>query len=177
MTVVNRDPGATVTDASLVMAVGVPGEDIGTVADAGAVQVFGPCSAPGVADRWVEAGNGAGMPGTPTAAQNRGTSLYGTRANLSIGMPCGPGAHGSLRTMPWANATGGTVRPHLCTGHGRPPGCGAALRHVRSMSGGSTGGAAARPPSCTGTGRRRSGDRAEFLMRIPNTAPTLGNGH
>ncbi|MEU9455712.1 hypothetical protein [Streptomyces sp. NPDC048277] len=36
-------------------------------------------------------------PGTPTAAQAAGTSLYGTRANLYIGMPYGPGAYGSLR--------------------------------------------------------------------------------
>ncbi|WP_369225490.1 FG-GAP repeat protein [Streptomyces sp. R39] len=59
---VNRDPGATATDESLVMAVGVPGEDIGTVADAGAVQVFGLRGTPGAADRWVEAGNTARGP-------------------------------------------------------------------------------------------------------------------
>ncbi|MER6631753.1 S8 family serine peptidase [Streptomyces sp. NPDC000987] len=109
--VVNRDPGSTVTDATLVMAVGVPGEDIGTVTDAGAVQVFGLYSAPGVTDRWIEAGNNSGMPGTPTAGQSTGTSLHGTRANLYIGMPYGPGAYGSLYAMPWANVTGGTVQP------------------------------------------------------------------
>ncbi|MFF4312321.1 S8 family serine peptidase [Streptomyces sp. NPDC001507] len=111
VTIVNRDPASTVTDASLVMAVGVPGEDIGTVADAGAVQVFGLYSAPGVTDRWIEAGNGTGMPGAPTAAHAVGTSLYGTRANLYIGMPYGPGAYGSLYAMPWANVTGGTAQP------------------------------------------------------------------
>ncbi|MFI6022978.1 S8 family serine peptidase [Streptomyces sp. NPDC051287] len=111
VTVVNRDPGATATDASLLMAVGVPGEDIGTVADAGAVMVFGLRSAPGVTDRWIEAGNPSGMPGTPSAAQSTGTSLYGTRSSLYIGMPYGPGAYGSLYVMPWANVTGGTAQP------------------------------------------------------------------
>lgn len=111
VTLANRDPASTVTDASLVMAVGVPGEDIGTVADAGAVHVFGLYSAPGVADRWIEAGNGTGMPGTPTAAHAVGTSLHGTRAGLYIGMPYGPGAYGSLYAMPWANVTGGTAQP------------------------------------------------------------------
>ncbi|NUS54948.1 MAG: S8 family serine peptidase [Streptomycetaceae bacterium] len=108
---VNRDPGTVATDASLVMAVGVPGEDIGTVADAGAGQVFGLRGTPGAADRWVEAGNSSGMPGPPTAAQAAGTSLYGTRTNLYIGMPYGPGAYGSLYAMPWANVTGGTAQP------------------------------------------------------------------
>lgn len=108
--VANRDPGKTVTDTSLVMAVGVPGEDIGTVADAGAVMVFGLDSAPGATDRWIEAGNASGMPGTPTAARNTGASLYGTQANLYIGMPYGPGAYGSLYAMPWANVTGGTAQ-------------------------------------------------------------------
>jgi subtilisin family serine protease len=110
VTVANRSPGTAMTDASLLMAVGVPGEDIGTVADAGAVMVFGLRSAPGATDRWIEAGNASGMPGTPTAAQNTGTSLYGTQANLYIGMPYGPGAYGSLYVMPWANVTGGTAQ-------------------------------------------------------------------
>lgn len=109
--IANRDPGSTVTDTTLVMAVGVPGEDIGTVADAGAVSVFGLCSAPGATDRWIEAGNGSGMPGTLTTGQSAGVSLYGTQANLYIGMPYGPGAYGSLYAMPWANVTGGTVQP------------------------------------------------------------------
>ncbi|MET9389542.1 S8 family serine peptidase [Streptomyces sp. NPDC006624] len=108
--VANRDPGKARTDASLVMAVGVPGEDIGTVADPGAVMVFGLRSAPGVTDRWIEAGNASGMPGTPTAAHKTGTSLYGTQANLYIGMPYGPGAHGALYALPWANVTGGTAQ-------------------------------------------------------------------
>ncbi|WP_158838774.1 S8 family peptidase [Streptomyces sp. NRRL S-1022] len=110
--VANRDPAASATDTSLVMAVGVPGEDIGTVADAGAVQVFGLRSTtPGATDRWVEAGNSHGMPGTPTAGHNVGASLYGTQSSLYIGMPYGPGAYGSLYSMPWANVTGGTVQP------------------------------------------------------------------
>ncbi|MFF9048071.1 S8 family serine peptidase [Streptomyces parvulus] len=107
----NRAPGNTVTDTSLVMAVGLPGEDIGTVADAGAVMTFGLRSAPGATDQWIEAGNASGMPGIPAAAQRAGTSLYGTQANLYIGMPYGPGAHGSLHAMPWANVTGGTAQP------------------------------------------------------------------
>lgn len=71
VSVVNRDPGATATDASLVMAVGLPGEDIGTVADAGAVEVFGLRSAPGVTDRWIEAGERLRHAGIPDRVAER----------------------------------------------------------------------------------------------------------
>ncbi|MFH8471521.1 hypothetical protein [Streptomyces sp. NPDC018000] len=109
--VVNRAPETNSTASSLVMAVGVPGEDIGTVVDAGAVSVFGLIGAPGDNDRWIEAGNGSGMPGTPGTSQKTGTSLHGTQTSLYIGMPYGPGAYGSLYAMQWTNVTGGTVQP------------------------------------------------------------------
>ncbi|QTE00899.1 hypothetical protein [Streptomyces cyanogenus] len=66
---------------------------------------------PGATDRWVEAGDGSGMPGTPTAGQSAGSSLYGTQYDLYVGMPNGPGVYGSLYSTPWANVTGGTVQP------------------------------------------------------------------
>ncbi|MFF3406592.1 S8 family serine peptidase [Streptomyces sp. NPDC002742] len=111
VSVTNLAPEQPSTASSLLMAVGVPGEDIGTIADAGAVSVFPLIGAPGDNDRWIEAGNATGMPGTPGAAQNVGTSLYGTPTHLYIGMPYGPGANGALYAMPWANATGGTAQP------------------------------------------------------------------
>ncbi|MFD9395451.1 S8 family serine peptidase [Streptomyces sp. NPDC060000] len=99
------------TATNLRMAVGVPGEDIGTVVDAGAVSIFSLVGAPGANDRWIEAGNATGMPGTPGTSHRAGSSLYGTPTRLYIGMPYGPGAYGALYAMPWANATGGTAQP------------------------------------------------------------------
>lgn len=111
VTVVNRTPGPLATAASLVMAVGVPGEDVGTVADAGAVSVFGLVGEPGANDRWIEAGNPSGMPGAPGAGRKTGTSLHGTPTRLYVGMPYGPGAYGSLYAMTWTNVTGGGAQP------------------------------------------------------------------
>ncbi|MEW1829365.1 S8 family serine peptidase [Streptomyces sp. NPDC088196] len=99
------------TATNLRMAVGVPGEDVGTVVDAGAVSIFSLVGAPGANDQWIEAGNATGMPGTPGTSQKAGSSLYGTPTRLYIGMPYGPGAYGALYSMPWANATGGTAQP------------------------------------------------------------------
>ncbi|MFF7563806.1 S8 family serine peptidase [Streptomyces pseudovenezuelae] len=99
------------TATNLRMAVGVPGEDVGAVVDAGAVSIFSLVGAPGANDQWIEAGNASGMPGTPGTSRKAGSSLYGTPTRLYIGMPYGPGAYGALYAMPWANATGGLPQP------------------------------------------------------------------
>ncbi|MEU6230751.1 S8 family serine peptidase [Streptomyces sp. NPDC047042] len=114
------------TAANLRMAVGVPGEDIGTVVDAGAVSVFSVIGTPGANDKWIDAGNSTGMPGTPGTSQKAGSSLHGTATRLYIGMPFGPGAFGGLYAMPWSNASGGTVQPVVSyvPGVGGLPGAG-----------------------------------------------------
>ncbi|MFD7319763.1 S8 family serine peptidase [Streptomyces sp. NPDC059875] len=98
-----RAPGAATT---LVLAVGIPGEDVGTTTDAGAVQSFYPFGAPGDTDYWMEAGNASGLGGTPTAGQTIGNHLGATATRLYIGAP-NTAPYGAAYALPWSNATGG----------------------------------------------------------------------
>ncbi|MDX3457146.1 esterase, partial [Streptomyces sp. ME02-8801-2C] len=125
VTMATLGSGST-TAANLRMAVGVPGEDIGSVVDAGAVSVFSVIGTPGANDKWIDAGNSTGMPGTPGTSQKAGSSLHSTATRLYIGMPFGPGAFGGLYAMPWSNANGGTVQPVVSyvPGVGGLPGAG-----------------------------------------------------
>ncbi|MCX5558331.1 trypsin-like serine protease [Streptomyces sp. NBC_00038] len=105
----NTAPNATGTASTMLLAVGVPGKDIGTVADAGIVQTFSLLGAPGDTDHWAEAGNATGLPGTPGASQFVGKYLNATGTHLWIGMPHGPAERGAVHGLPWSNLTGGTV--------------------------------------------------------------------
>ncbi|WP_251065972.1 S8 family serine peptidase [Streptomyces sp. ISL-36] len=98
-----RAPGAATT---LVLAVGIPGEDVGTTADAGAVQTFYPFGAPGDTDFWLEAGNASGLGGTPTAGHVVGNHLGATATRLYVGVP-NTAPYGAAYSLPWSNATGG----------------------------------------------------------------------
>jgi hypothetical protein len=109
VSVVNTAPRDVSTAATLHLAVGVPGEAIGTVANAGAVQTFSLLGAPGDSDFWIQAGNASGLPGTPGTNQYVGRSITATGTNLYIGMPYGPTTYGAAYVLPWSNATGGTV--------------------------------------------------------------------
>ncbi|MPY52411.1 trypsin-like serine protease [Streptomyces acidicola] len=110
LTAVNTAPRAVSTTETLKLAVGVTGEAIGTVTKAGAIQTFSLLGTPGANDRWLEAGNGAGIPGTPGANQNLGSSIHFTGTHLYAGMPYGPSAYGTLYALPMSNVTaGGTV--------------------------------------------------------------------
>ncbi|WP_416974425.1 trypsin-like serine protease [Streptomyces sp. 4F14] len=109
---VNTAPRAVSTAATLKLAVGVPGEAIGTTAKAGAVQTFSLLGTPGANDRWLEVGDGDGIPGTPGANQQLGSSLWYTGTNLYVGLPYGPSTYGTLYSLPLSNVTaGGTVAP------------------------------------------------------------------
>ncbi|GGT78645.1 S8 family peptidase [Streptomyces lateritius] len=98
-----RAPGAPTT---LVLAVGIPGEDVGTTADAGSVQTFYPFGLPGDTDYWIEAGNASGLGGTPTAGHAIGNHLSATATRLYAGVP-GSAPYGAAYDLPWSNATGG----------------------------------------------------------------------
>ncbi|MGW0468517.1 S8 family peptidase [Streptomyces sp. NPDC003027] len=119
-----REPGAANT---LVLAVGIPGEDIGTTSDAGAVQTFYPFGAPGDTDFWLEAGNASGLGGTPTAGHAIGNHLGVTASRLHVGVPHTT-PHGAAYALPWGNATGGrtgatgTVTAHQPGQNGLPAG-------------------------------------------------------
>jgi hypothetical protein len=110
VTAVNTAPRAVSTTATLIMAVGVPNEALGTAANAGAISTFSLLGAPGANDRWLEAGDGDGIPGTPGANQKVGESLYFTGTTLYVGMPYGPSSYGAVHALPMSNVTaGGTV--------------------------------------------------------------------
>ncbi|MFF3340809.1 trypsin-like serine protease [Streptomyces flavidovirens] len=92
------------------LAVGIPGEAVGTATKAGAVQTFALDGAAGDSDVWLEAGNASGVPGTPAANQYMGRSITFSDEKLYIGMPYGPSL-GAVHVLPWANISGGTKAP------------------------------------------------------------------
>ncbi|MDT0343493.1 S1 family peptidase [Streptomyces litchfieldiae] len=107
VSVANTAPRAVSTASTMLLAVGVPGENIGTSAEAGAIQTFSPLGAPGDSDFWIEAGNASGLPGAPGPEQFMGRHIHATGTHLNVGMPNGPAPYGALHALPWANATGG----------------------------------------------------------------------
>ncbi|MFF7550840.1 trypsin-like serine protease [Streptomyces canus] len=110
VTAINTAPRAVSTTATMKLAVGVPGEAVGSLAKAGAVHTFSLLGTPGANDRWLEAGDGDGIPGTPGAGQAVGSSLHFTGSRLYVGMPNGPSTYGALHALPLSNVTaGGTV--------------------------------------------------------------------
>ncbi|MFF4832534.1 trypsin-like serine protease [Streptomyces sp. NPDC001315] len=110
LTAINTAPRALSTTATMKLAVGTPNETIGTTANAGAVHTFSLLGAPGANDRWLEVGDGDGIPGTPGAGQLLGTSIHYTGSKLYVGMPLGPSTYGTLYALPLSNVTaGGTV--------------------------------------------------------------------
>ncbi|MFD3825999.1 trypsin-like serine protease [Streptomyces sp. NPDC058625] len=112
---VNTSPDTPGTAATMLLAVGVPGKDITTAADAGMVQAFSLLGVPGDSDHWIEAGNARGLPGTPGPSQRVGAYLNGTGTHLWIGMPHGPAERGAVHALPWPDVmggTGGTVTTH-----------------------------------------------------------------
>ncbi|MEU3701424.1 trypsin-like serine protease [Streptomyces anulatus] len=111
VTVVNTSPRNIGSTTSMLLAVGIPGENEGTAVDSGAVQTFSLLGAPGLTDRWIVPGAAPGLPGVPGANQLLGTSITATATDLYIGMPNGPGARGAAHLMPWSNVTGGAVAP------------------------------------------------------------------
>ncbi|MFD7125784.1 MULTISPECIES: trypsin-like serine protease [Streptomyces] len=104
---VSMNPAAVSTAQNTVVAVGVPGEDIGTAPDAGGIMTFGLIGAPGDSDTTVYPGT-AGLPGAPVTGEKVGSAVTATGTHLYIGIPDGPTAHGRAHALPWANTTGGT---------------------------------------------------------------------
>ncbi|MFD4172096.1 trypsin-like serine protease [Streptomyces anulatus] len=104
---VSMNPAAVSTAQNTVVAVGVPGEDIGTAPDAGGIMTFGLIGAPGDSDTTVYPGT-AGLPGAPVTGEKVGSAVTATGTHLYIGIPDGPTAHGRAHALPWVNTTGGT---------------------------------------------------------------------
>ncbi|WP_307819408.1 MULTISPECIES: trypsin-like serine protease [unclassified Streptomyces] len=104
---VSLNPAAVSTAKNTLVAVGVPGEDIGTATDAGGIYTFGLVGAPGDSDTTVHPGV-AGLPGAPVTGEKVGSAVTATGTHLYIGIPDGPTAYGRAHALPWANSTGGT---------------------------------------------------------------------
>ncbi|MET9497600.1 trypsin-like serine protease [Streptomyces sp. NPDC006552] len=113
LSTVNTAPRKAATAATLLVAVGTPGEAIGTEAEAGAIHVFGMIGAAGDNDVWIQTGDSAGVPGTPKTGQRLGESVHFTGTHLYAGMPYGPSPYGALHALPLGNVlpggTSGTV--------------------------------------------------------------------
>ncbi|MFJ6075971.1 trypsin-like serine protease [Streptomyces sp. NPDC093065] len=105
LTAVNTAPREVSTVATMKLAVGIPDEALGTAKSAGAVHVFSMLGKPGDNDKWIESGDGDGIPGAPGANQRLGQSLHFTGTHLYVGMPDGPSAHGALHALPMSNVT------------------------------------------------------------------------
>lgn len=133
VTAVNTAPRAVSTTATLKMSVGVPNETTGTATNAGAVSTFSLLGTPGANDRWLEPGDGDGIPGTPGTNQYVGTSIHLTGTKLYVGMPYGPSTHGALYALPLSNVTAGGAVAAVTTyqpGQGGLPAAGARFGHV-----------------------------------------------
>ncbi|MFC7307829.1 hypothetical protein ACFQVC_26840 [Streptomyces monticola] len=105
---VSTAPGAVATTSNALLAVGVPGEDVGTATNSGSLIAFSLLGNAGDREQAVEPGT-FGLPGTPGANQKVGTNLHATGAHLYLGMPNGPTTYGAVHTVPWANITSGAT--------------------------------------------------------------------
>jgi hypothetical protein len=133
LTVVNTAPRAVSTTATMKLAVGIPDEAVGTAAKSGAVHVFSLLGAPGANDKWIESGDGDGIPGAPGANQRLGSSLHFTGTRLYVGMPDGPSSYGTLYALPMANVTLGEPTAPVTTyqpGQGGLPASGDRFGHA-----------------------------------------------
>ncbi|MFI1952911.1 S1 family peptidase [Streptomyces xinghaiensis] len=110
LSAVNTAPGAESTAGTMLLAVGIPGEDLGRAEDSGAIQVFSLLGEPGATDVWIEPGL-AGLPGAPGTEERLGTAFTATGTHLYVGMPYGPTQYGAVHTVPWANVTDGADEP------------------------------------------------------------------
>ncbi|WP_267241709.1 S1 family peptidase [Streptomyces sp. PR69] len=106
---VNTAPREVSTNSTMALAVGIPGEDLGSVVNAGAVQTFGLFGPVGETDSWAEAGNASGLPGAPGAGQVVGRYMQATGTHLYVGMPYKAYQYGAVHVLPWGNVTAGRL--------------------------------------------------------------------
>ncbi|MER6692037.1 trypsin-like serine protease [Streptomyces minutiscleroticus] len=133
LTAINTAPRNVATTATLLVAVGTPGEAIGTAAESGAIHVFSMLGAAGDNDLWIEAGDGDGIPGAPAAGSCLGQSIHFTGTHLYAGMPYGPSTYGALHALPVGNVVPGGTDKTVTTyqpGTGGLPATGTAFGHA-----------------------------------------------
>ncbi len=111
--ITNTDTSVVSSDATIRLAVGVPGRDVGSAKDAGALHIFRPLdTAIGANDKIISrAASGSVLPGTATARDYTGISLTSGSANLYVGVPYSKESatsKGVLYVIPWTDINGTT---------------------------------------------------------------------
>ena len=108
--VVNTRPADVVSAQTLLVAVGVPGEDLvgNTAVDAGAVHVFGGGSATVTGDVFLER-EGGPIPGAPAANELIGIALAATPDALLVAAPYQ--AQKAVYEFPWSSLAAGSGTP------------------------------------------------------------------
>ncbi|MGW7096291.1 trypsin-like serine protease [Streptomyces sp. NPDC054874] len=115
LSAVNTAPREVGSAETLKLAVGTPGEALGTVKNAGAIHTFSLIGSAGANDLWIEAGDGDGIPGPPGAGHKLGQSVHFTGTHLYAGMPFGPSSTGALHVLPISNVVPGGVTGTVIT--------------------------------------------------------------
>ncbi len=110
----NTDTSVVSSDATVRLAVGVPGRDVKGVADAGAVHILRPLDTSiGANDKVItRAPSGSVLPGTATSRDYTGISLTSGGVNLYVGVPYSKESgtsKGVLYVIPWTDITGSTT--------------------------------------------------------------------
>lgn len=122
----NTAPAITGTATTLRLAASVPGYDVGTTTDAGAIHTFPALGAAGASDKIITRGDGL-LPGTATARDYAGMGLATSSTDLYVGVPYSkssgePG--GAVYIVPWKDLVSGGTDPvtTLKPGSGGIPG-------------------------------------------------------
>jgi hypothetical protein len=100
--VVNRTPNGYATAATMLLVVGVPGEDVAGAADVGYLQSFSLVGAAGDADVVLRPGV-AGIPGTEAEQDLRGLSFSASPNDLYLATPYSDAQ--AVHQVPWGNVT------------------------------------------------------------------------
>ncbi len=113
VTIANTSPGTASSADTIELGVGIPGHDVGSVEEAGAVQVFHPLAASiGADDKLLVRGGSDGLvPGTATDRDYVGISLASGSSALSVGVPFSKSngtPRGALYVIPWSDVEGAT---------------------------------------------------------------------
>ncbi|WP_223280739.1 integrin alpha [Streptomyces antnestii] len=112
--IANTDTSVVSSDATIRLAVGIPGRDVAGVKDAGVVQILRPLDVSiGANDKIItRAVSGSVLPGTATARDYTGISLTAGTTNLYVGVPYSKASDtpkGALYSIPWTDITGSTT--------------------------------------------------------------------
>ncbi|MFE7073154.1 VCBS repeat-containing protein [Streptomyces sp. NPDC057620] len=113
VTIANTDTTVVSSNATIRLAVGIPGRDVGSAKDAGAVQILRPLDTSiGANDKILSRATGAGaLPGTATSRDYTGISMTSGGANLYVGVPYSKESatpRGVLHAIPWSVVDGST---------------------------------------------------------------------